>query len=335
MNRLRWPFFSALFWALAQPVAAELPELYRSVDRLTWVVQDLESALKGWRALGLNDIQEHGEIEIAATKNGDRPTLLRLRAATARIGSVEIDWVQPTNGENPLSDFMGRKGSGVFSLLYRTSSLEEMNVELERMRDLGVGVLLDATIGTETEFTRFAYLDTETEGKYVLGLVHSTEPSSQRTARGNLPPFDAGISQFAFVIRDPEPVSRYWRKLGFPEIDVTHGPVRDRRYRGEPGQFDHKLGWQRHTGIDFEWCIPLEGPNAYDDHLEKYGEGFHHLAFFVDDMDAAVAAWETKGIAELQSGAWGEEDRPGSGRFAYMDTYSLGGITIEFLWSFR
>lgn len=334
MTRLRWAILPAAFWVMSQSVAAELPELYRSVDRITWIVRDLDFAVEGWRALGMKDIREHGVVEIAAAQDRGRPKDLRLRAATGRIGSVEIDWVQPLDGDNAFAEFMEGKESGVFSLMYRAPSLEAMNSELKRLQELGVGVLLDARIGTDAAFTRLAYLDTAGEGKYVLGLLYSTERSTQRLT-DNLTPFDAGISQFAFVVRDPEPVSRYWQKLGFPEIEITHGPVRDRLYRGEPGRFDHKLGWQRHAEIVFEWCIPLQGPTNYLDHLEEYGEGFHHLAFFVEDMDAAIADWEDKGIAVLQSGAWGEKDRPGSGRFAYMDTYALGGVTIEFLWNYR
>jgi hypothetical protein len=36
----------------------------------------------------------------------------------------------------------------------------------------------------------------------------------------------------------PEPVSAYWRKLGFPAMEITHGPLSDLRYRGQPGRFE-------------------------------------------------------------------------------------------------
>ena len=67
--------------------------------------------------------------------------------------------------------------------------------------------------------------------------------------------------------------------------------------------------------------------------LEKKGEGFHHLAFDVEDIDAAGAYWAEKGYPIVQSGGWGEKGKPGSGRFAYADTMSIGGITVELLWN--
>jgi hypothetical protein len=37
----------------------------------------------------------------------------------------------------------------------------------------------------------------------------------------------------------------------------------------------------------------------------------------------------------VQSGAWGEKGKPGSGRFAYAATDAFGGVTTEFLWNHR
>ena len=35
------------------------------------------------------------------------------------------------------------------------------------------------------------------------------------------------------------------------------------------------------------------------------------------------------------SGAWGAKDKPGSGRFTYVDTEPIGGVIAELLWNFR
>ena len=35
------------------------------------------------------------------------------------------------------------------------------------------------------------------------------------------------------------------------------------------------------------------------------------------------------------SGGWGEEGKPGSGKFAYVDTEEFGGESIELLWSYK
>ena len=68
--------------------------------------------------------------------------------------------------------------------------------------------------------------------------------------------------------------------------------------------------------------------------MQNHGEGVHHLAFNVNDTDRAAGEWAAQGFPASQSGAWGEEGKPGSGRFTYQDMHSIGGVDIELLWNF-
>jgi hypothetical protein len=54
----------------------------------------------------------------------------------------------------------------------------------------------------------------------------------------------------------------------------------------------------------------------------------------VDDLDKSVAAYEKMGYRVSQSGAWGDVGKPGSGRYAYMNTDSAGGIVVELTQSY-
>ncbi|NWG14088.1 MAG: VOC family protein [Acidobacteria bacterium] len=174
-------------------------------------------------------------------------------------------------------------------------------------------------------------MDTYAKGKYVLGLIASDEPQNDSAPDSCA----LRLSQYAFVSRNMRSAAAYWKGLGFPEMTFTHGLLRDLQYRGQPGRFDQELGWQRHGGIVYEWIQILKGPTVYEEFLEAHGEGFHHLAFDVADMDKAIARWSGLGYLNVQSGAWGEHQKPGSGRFAYIDTEPIGGVVIELLWNFR
>jgi hypothetical protein len=52
-------------------------------------------------------------------------------------------------------------------------------------------------------------------------------------------------------------------------------------------------------------------------------------------MDQAIAFFKDHGYEISMSGGWGDRGKPGSGRFAYVDTGKIGGETIELLWSYR
>jgi len=113
------------------------------------------------------------------------------------------------------------------------------------------------------------------------------------------------------------------------------GNLSDAEYWGEPIQIDQGFGWQRNRKVVHEWLVPITSSNTFADHMKIYGEGVHHLAMNVPDMPKAVAEWRASGFKVASSGAWGEKGKPGSGRFAYVDTQPVGGVIMELLWQFR
>lgn len=313
-------------------VFPQLPDFYKQVDQLAWVVDDLSKVVDGWRALGFQDIQELGEVSLIEQYRG-QPVVGSVRAASGRLGRVIVTWLQPVSGTSLYSDSLKRKGPGVIAVVHRTPDLTALENEVKRLAGLGVGVLVRGTIPNAAGEITYVFFDTERDGKYLLSLInYPPELVPDYSPRG---PANLSLSQYAFVAKDLDQVSAYWQKLGFPAMSVTHGTLTNLQHRGQPGQFDQKLGWQRHGSIVYEWILPLKGPTVYEEHLTAHGEGFHHLAFDVDDMDKVSANWTQKGYPIIQSGGWGDEGKPGSGRFAYSDTTGIGGITVEFLWNYK
>jgi hypothetical protein len=227
------------------------------------------------------------------------------------------------SGDGAFVDFVRQNGEGVAALLHRVPSSAEMAGEIKRMESLGVGVVYRGRFSEDSEYVLF---DTAREGKYLIGVIHDPAPAPVQQRK---------VTQYAFMIRDPEPVSKYWAKLGWPELSLTHPELTDLQYRGKPAEFEASLGWQRHGKVVYEWIIPKKGPSAWHDHLEKHGEGFHHMALQIEDMDAAIAEWKRAGFEYRQGGGWGVKGQKGSGRFAYMTSTDSGGIDIELLWNFR
>lgn len=321
---------------LLPPLCGQLPEFYRSVDRLIWVVADMEATLAGLKKLGFTNLRDQGEVEMPWTAYRARPATGTLRLVSGRFADVAVHWLEPRGGSNAFQDFLAQHGVGVFSLMHRVPTKEAYEAELARLKALGVGVLQSGFVETDSgDNIHYAFLDTAAEGKYVLGLIHF--PSGEEGPLYVPPENPSGrrVVQYAFAVRALEPISAYWARLGFPEMTYTQGPLHDRRYRGRPADFEMRLGWQRHGKVPYEWILSLKGPDIYLEHLDKHGEGLQHLAFSVEDIDREIAEWTRLGFPEAMSGSWGEKGKPGSGRFAYMDTHSLGGIDVELLWSFR
>ena len=316
--------------APTQAQLAPLPEMYKSVHALTWVVRDVGKAVEGWRRLGFNDVRVLGDVTLADVRYRGKPVTSRATVAAGHLGDVAVQWIQPLEGNDAYADFLARHGDGVFSLVHRAPTRETLQAEIERMNALGVGTLQSETVPASRGTAIRTYLDTEPQGKYVVGLVYYPDGAAPAAA-----PPGRTVVQYAFTVRRLEPVLDFWSRLGFVEKSVTHPPLWDLRYHDQPGQFDAELGWQRHGRVPYEWIQPLKGPTVYSDQMNKHGEGFHHIAFEVSDLDAEVARWNALGFPFVQGGAWGEKGKPGWGRFAYQNTQAIGGADVELLWNYR
>lgn len=314
--------------AQAQPAA--LPEMYKAVHALAWVVRDVGKAVEGWRKLGFTDVRVVGDMTLADVRYRGKPATCKAKVAEGHLGDVAVQWMQPLEGNCAYADFLTRHGDGVFSLVHRAPTREALDAEIARMNALGVSVLQSETAPASRGKVIRTYFDTEPQGKYVLGLAFYPDGGAPEAA-----PPGRKVVQFAFTVRALAPVLDFWSRLGFVEKSVTHPPLWDLRYHDQPGVFDAELGWQRHGRVVYEWILPLKGPTVYLDHMAKHGEGLHHIAFEVSDLDEEVARWNALGFPFVQGGAWGEKGKPGWGRFAYQDTHPIGGADIELLWNYR
>jgi hypothetical protein len=192
----------------AVPAAAQLPEFYRTVDRVVWVVGDADRVTEGWSKTGLLKVQKRAESAVNAESRG-RPPAGKSRAVSGWLGNLRADWIQPLDSASVYADFRKKHGDGIFAILHRTPAPEALDAEIERLRALGVAVLQRG----EQQGARYVYFDTAPQGKYVLGLVCGGET-------GGPAPEEPKINQLAFAAHDLQPISSYWEKMGFPVEDM-------------------------------------------------------------------------------------------------------------------
>jgi len=304
------------------------PAIYGHVASLGWVVRDLDSVVGAWRRLGVTAITDPVPVTFAGTYRGN-PVRVAVRRAVARFRNAEVHWMQPVDGEHAFTAFLQRHGDGVHHLTFRAPDERRLQEEIDAYGKAGVGVVQRGSWTTPEGTVHTAYFDMAGEGGGITFALQAG-PDVNAGPGDNAPPFGT-VTQYAILVRDVRRVSRLYERLGFSAIAVDRNVSLDRRYRGRPAGFEMFLGWGRWSDIVFEWIEPIAGPSVYDEHLERHGEGFHHLAFNVSDMDEAVAALRARGLEVTMSGGW---DSGGSqGRFAYLDTERHGGVALELLWN--
>ena len=55
---------------LAGAAQAQVPAFYKTVNRVTWIVTNIDRARPAWETLGLTDIKEYPNVALAVTYRG-------------------------------------------------------------------------------------------------------------------------------------------------------------------------------------------------------------------------------------------------------------------------
>ncbi len=310
---------------------ASLAEGYKKVDQLIWIVEDLDMTKKGWESMGFTQFIHLDTVESESKVTG---ISFRVIMAKANLGGAYVTWIQPVEGSSIFSEFHDSYGDGVISLVHRFQSTDYQN-EIARLSALGIEVLDKITFHTQKGSLDYVLWDTYERGKYVLGITYDNIDTVYRDLLPDNNLHQLRIAQYAFAINEETEVSTYWDQLGFPPVIVEPSRLSNKEYHGKKSDFVIDLAWQRHGSIPYEWVITRKPPTINEDHIDKHGEGFHHLGFLVENIESVIEDFESKGIFVSSGGTWGEEGKPGSGIFKYFNTETLGGVTLELLWPFR
>jgi catechol 2,3-dioxygenase-like lactoylglutathione lyase family enzyme len=133
--------------------------------------------------------------------------------------------------------------------------------------------------------------------------------------------------QIAYAVPDVQSAARSWaERVGAGPFFVReHIPLLDVLIRGRPGTFDHSSAYGQWGAVMVELVEDHgDGPSPVRDLFPGGGSGLHHLAFFVEDVDQAVATLLTQGH-ELAMSA-----RTASGlAFCFVDTSPALGHMVE------
>jgi catechol 2,3-dioxygenase-like lactoylglutathione lyase family enzyme len=143
------------------------------------------------------------------------------------------------------------------------------------------------------------------------------------------------VCQVGFVVHDIERAAKLFSGLfgvDVPPIVETAGhAIAKTTVNGEPSEATAKLAFFNAGQLQFELIQPDDKPSVWREHLDKHGEGVHHIAFKVDNTGEAMGYLAEHGIEMKQQGLYTD----GSGMYSYMDSAPVLGVMIELLESFK
>ena len=149
---------------------AKLPPVFQ----VGIVVKDIDAAsdyycfVFGWGPFKVRDLEMKGAIY-----NG-KPVDCRFKVASARQPGVEIELIQPLEGDTPYADFLRERGEGLHHLGVKVDDLDETLARLEKegIHPVFHKYYPDINFG-------FAYLDSDRIGGVMLELIQKRKSAGK------------------------------------------------------------------------------------------------------------------------------------------------------------
>ena len=138
------------------------------------------------------------------------------------------------------------------------------------------------------------------------------------------------------IVHDVETAKRkYADFLGVevpPTVESGDFAITQIEYMGKPApDAGCKMAFFNLESIQYEIIEPNAARSTWRDFLEEHGEGLHHIAFEVDDLNKSIKDCEDYGFPLTQRGNYGD----GSGGYAYLDATKELKCFIELLCSYK
>lgn len=311
------------------------------INQVCFVVKDIEKAVLSWAKL-LGDIVPQPFVtapkEFSQVKYYGKPTPARNKLAFFNTPGVQIELVEPDTVPNLMRECL-EKGEGY----------NHFAVDVDKISNTLATMEEKYRVAQSGEFYpdkgRYAFLDTRKKYKTLIELLEFegpkgdaplSPPTGESQFAGKPLLGTNKIAQLAFVVQDVEATrDAFCNMLGVEKSVILETPdpeIAKVKFRGQPTEAKNRFTFINTPRIQIELVEPDSSTaSTWLEHLEKYGEGVHHIAFFVDSVDEKKAMLNELGFPTIQEGYFFD----GSGQYAYMDTTSEYHIIIELLELFK
>lgn len=134
------------------------------IEQVAYVVEDMERAIEHYGAL-FGPFQLSQTNMEGCTYRGQSADI-SLKLAVNNSSPVEVELLQPLEGESPLTEHLKQHGEGLHHVRFRT---QEIDAKLAELNERGFETLLYKRFGPGVAF---AYLETPKEfGGHVIELL--------------------------------------------------------------------------------------------------------------------------------------------------------------------
>ena len=139
----------------------KLPKIYQ----LGYVVADVEKAAKHYEsALDIGPFTEPFIVPMKKAVYNGRTVSTKIKTVFAKSGDIQIELIQPLDGENPYKEWLVSRGDGIHHLGFKVDDIDQAKAELAKKG-------MEPFFSADLVIMKFAYYDTAELGGLALELL--------------------------------------------------------------------------------------------------------------------------------------------------------------------
>ena len=136
------------------------------VSHVCFVVKNLEKAMERFRSLwNIGPFRFIGSDHPEGIVHG-KNIHYRGKLAFFKAGPIEIELIEPTEGESIWQEFLRTQGEGIHHLGVVVPDLDK---ELDSFKEKGIGILMRG----ESEHVKLAYMDTASTAGIIVEIIQN------------------------------------------------------------------------------------------------------------------------------------------------------------------
>ncbi len=154
---------------------------------------------------------------------------------------------------------------------------------------------------------------------------------------------DYKLDHIGVVVDDFDKAADFWKASFNADLQATEYQVPFSITRGKSNPYTMKTAFVNIGPMRMELIKVVEGETLHTEFLESSGEGIHHMAFDVDDLEKEVANAKSAGLEMISylkmpvvdvARTMGIEVKDSDDQvmiYAYFDSTDTSGVMIEFI----
>ena len=145
---------------------------FSNLHHISIVVKNMDKAVEFYTSIGIGPFTDYPPMrEYVKLKVPDQEGFYDLKIKFTQCGPIQLQLIQPGEGESLYKDFMKEKGEGVYHIGFVVDDIEGADAEVE---SLGLEAL---STGRRKDGSGFSYLDTAQKAGVTL-LIRQSPPGS-------------------------------------------------------------------------------------------------------------------------------------------------------------